>query len=334
MLKCLVLIPALPSGTNGVADFAMQLVQGLNEEVSFRVEAISQPLGRRVWDLLSSFSWIHLHYVGYGYARRGVAMELLQALRRWKDVGDRCLMVTFHELFASNHRPWQSSFYLQGWQRLVFRGIRQLADVAVVSNHAHAHYFPDPVRVLPVFSNVPPPRKPTPFSHREDALVIWGNHRARMQAYALLQRELPHFSDQWNIRKIWDIGPGGRGTLRLPIPIYQQEYLPLPHLSRLLDRSKVGLMAFHAPCMLAKSGVFAAFASHGLAVLAGAASEASLADGLSPGTHYLGAGNTKDSNPRTLAGRLLEWYKGHSLEVHIGTIYRPAFQGHAPHLGQ
>ncbi|MFZ4728709.1 MAG: glycosyltransferase family 1 protein, partial [Pseudanabaena sp.] len=59
-----------------------------------------------------------LHYVGYGYAKRGCPVWLVDGIQRWKNLyPDRLLVTMFHELHASGTPPWTSSFWLSPLQK-------------------------------------------------------------------------------------------------------------------------------------------------------------------------------------------------------------------------
>ena len=70
-----------------------------------------------------------LHYVGYGYEKRGCPLWLIRGLESWKrNHRVHRLLVIFHELYAAGS-PWQSSFWNSPVQRWITGRLARLADV-------------------------------------------------------------------------------------------------------------------------------------------------------------------------------------------------------------
>ena len=73
-----------------------------------------------------------LHYVNYGFQKRGVPVTLVSFLKSLRREFGGALLVIFHELFASGP-PWRSEFWLQPLQKKIARDLARLADARVVS---------------------------------------------------------------------------------------------------------------------------------------------------------------------------------------------------------
>src|SRR5687768_11026191 len=152
-LRLLHLVPRLPPVFDGVGDYAIHLarhLRSLDTESSFivadpnwrgsleidemMIARLPFPSASALYTSLAttSFDRLILHYVGYGFARRGAPFWLLAALRKWRvspiarTTTGRPLLTIFHELWASG-RPWQSAFYLSWAQRWIVRSLYRLS---------------------------------------------------------------------------------------------------------------------------------------------------------------------------------------------------------------
>ena len=327
MLKCLVITPALPPTVNGVQDFANILASALSMEttVEFCVLPLSSSFENKILTTVNSFSMVHLHYVGYGYSTRGIPGNLVRALEKWKQNKRNQLFVTFHELFAASNIPWKSSFYLQKYQKFLFLRLSKIADYAITSGHVFESHFTSPVFKFPVFSNIPPPTFVIPFEMRNDYAVIWGNLEAKRKAYSLLEKYYSHIKLYWKWTKIIDIGVVDPSPPTMPVPIIHLGFLGAIEISCILSSCKYGILTAYSPDYFSKSGIFAAYASHGLAVLSAPYKEdyfASL-DGLSDAIHFQKINKEDYQHPSFLASNLNTWYGEHDLAKHVNLIYLP-----------
>jgi hypothetical protein len=76
-----------------------------------------------------------LHYVNYGYQRRGLPFSSLPV---WRALRESCrgrFLVIFHELFASGP-PWKSEFWAQPLQKKIARDVARLGDARLVSSES------------------------------------------------------------------------------------------------------------------------------------------------------------------------------------------------------
>ena len=327
MLKCLVITPALPPTVNGVQDFANILASALTMEttVEFCVLPLSSSFENKILTTVNSFSMVHLHYVGYGYSTRGIPGNLVRALEKWKQNKRNQLFVTFHELFAASNIPWKSSFYLQKYQKFLFLRLSKIADYSITSCHVFEPHFTSSVFKFPVFSNIPPPTFVIPFEMRNDYAVIWGNLEAKRKAYSLLEKYYSHITQHWKWTKIIDIGVVDAEPHTMPVPIIHLGFLSAIEISCILSSCKYGILTAYSPDYFCKSGVFAAFASHGLAVLSAPSKEDyfSSLDGLSDAIHFQKINKEDYQHPSFLSSNLNTWYGEHDLAKHVNLIYLP-----------
>jgi hypothetical protein len=145
------LLPRAPGTFDGVGDYALALARGLRDRhginsVFIAQEGISQPEieSFRIFPLETSSSvrvvmdrcdGIILHYVNYGFQRRGVPIALVRFLKSLRQECGGTLLVIFHELFASGP-PWRSEFWLQPLQKKIARDLARLADARIVSSES------------------------------------------------------------------------------------------------------------------------------------------------------------------------------------------------------
>lgn len=325
--NCLIVLPAYPATRNGVQDFAGLLASALSLQIgiNFHFLPLFSVSEKIIFKRIAPFSLIHLHYVGYGYSRNGIPRNLLVALEKWKLKEKNKLLITFHELFAESHFPWKKSFYLQHYQKILFRRLSKIADFSVSSCQAFGLHFPGPVFILPVFSNIPVPENIFPFEMRSDNAVIWGNLEAKQSAYSHLHNYYPAISKNWRWTKIIDIGIENANPRSLPIPVIHVGFLKAEEISCLLSSCKYAVFTAYSPDYFSKSGIFAAFASHGLAVLTAPIKDAdkSPSDGLLESVHFQSMHQKYNQAPSILAANLTNWYKEHRLENHVKKIYLP-----------
>jgi len=157
----------VPGGIDGVGDYALTLAAKLRDRFQcatiFATSYASlsnvrgfevRPLDR-VCEQVREFDHILLHYVNYGYQKRGIPFGLLSILRRMRRQHRRKLVTIFHELYASGP-PWRSEFWLQPLQVHLAKSIARLSDECIVSSenflrelqrlvpNASAHLHPVP----------------------------------------------------------------------------------------------------------------------------------------------------------------------------------------------
>ena len=325
--NCLVILPAFPVSFNGVQDFAALLASSLSLKTGIKFHFLSLPSfsENTISALFKPFAFIHLHYVGYGYSKYGTPGNLICALEKWKQNSRNRLLITFHELFAKSFIPWQKSFYLQKYQKLLFHKLSKIADFSVVSCHAFEPHFPTPVTKFPVFSNIPVPASSFPFEMRNDYAVIWGNLEAKRSAYSFLGKYIQTVSENWEWTKMIDIGVLDPVPPSLPVPIIHLGFLKANEISCLLSSCKYAVLTTYPPDFFSKSGIFAAYASHGLAVLSAPSRDDHFAsmDGLLESVHFQKINEEVYQAPSFLASKLNEWYREHDLEKHIKLVYLP-----------
>jgi len=120
----------------------------------------------------------------------------------------------------------------------------------------------DEVIVQPVFSNVGEPDELPAFGNRSPKVVLFGGSGRKSRFYDEDSHVLRALLDQVEGREIIDIGPSVSDQNSNP-EVRQCGVLPAPSVSKRLLQVSLGALSYPAS-RLGKSGVAAAFASHGV----------------------------------------------------------------------
>jgi len=269
-----------------------------------------------------------LHVSGYGYQKRGAPVWLLEGMRIWRQTHrHRRLLGVFHELFATGH-PWNSSFWLSNLQKYVTQGIWELCDSGLATTSLYfdqlAAWRPEKKHLLctmPVFSNVGEPDSFLSTADRPENMAVFGQPGTEHNIYFG-----PHYdvsasiAKNLNVLKVIDIGarivapPDRLGQ----VPIMALGELSQKCVSRHLMSCRFGLLNYDIG-RLEKSGVFAAFAAHGVIPVC-IGSHAKLGPGLAAGEHFVQWPLKQPPDFRTVQINLCQWYHNHSIGKHADLI--------------
>ena len=339
--KIYTIVPDLPPNVNGLGDYAYLLGKKIMENCSvydiefivagntdykygefngFIVHVIKEKKANTLLQLLNSLNvgYIHLHYVGYGYDKRGIPLWLYFALYKWKQKDGNTLLTTFHELFAISKIPWTSSFWNQCLQRLICKKIYLISKSIVTSREAFRKYlfkispFID-IYVYPVYSNFGELNECQNIEIRDKGIVILGSHEKRFIIYKKYQKELHIICQKYSIDRIIDIGPKLGKLPLLNAPIIELGILESNQISNLLKKNLFGIIAGHSSDFFAKSGIFAAYAAHGNIVFALNANLSKIEDGIIVNHHFVTI-NSVDINYNLISKTIYEWYNHHNLK--------------------
>lgn len=341
-----VIVPRLPPSVDGLGDYGLILARQMRHDFGittefivadpdwngetlieeFKVKKLKERSASALYECLTSADTVLLHYVGYGYAKRGCPVWLVSALSTWHNSShEKKLITMFHELFAFGP-IWTSQFWTSPIQRwLVFR-LSRLSDHCLTSKNTYASILKSYsanrhtiIDVLPVFSNVGELGKPSDLDARKKNLVVFGSAGLRSRVYKESHNELKRTIREMNIEKVIDIGT--------PLPfkieplddveIQVMGNLPGDLVSEILSDSIVGFFNY-PPGYLAKSGVFASYCSHGVIPI-GHWKSSQISDGVEEKVHfwlvdrYGQKMNLKDG--QVAANNAFTWYQGHRLSV-------------------
>jgi len=269
-----------------------------------------------------------IHVSGYGYEKRGAPIWLLRGMRSWRRTHSNLMLFgIFHELFATG-RIWNSSFWLSRLQAHITRGIWELCDGGLATT---ARYFEQltswrphmksSLCTMPVFSNVGEPNLILPIQNRPLNMVVFGQPGVERRLYTGSGYELAaSIVENLQIHKIVDVGaridapPDRVGR----VPVLSLGQLSPNCVSQQLMSCQFGLLDYDIG-RLEKSGVFAAYAAHGvIPICIGAHVKPS--HGLQEGRHFLRWPLNKLPDLGAIQRDLIEWYSGHSIRKHADLL--------------
>lgn len=270
-----------------------------------------------------------LHYVGYGYARRGAPLWLVRALAGARRTLGFRLGVVFHELYATGP-PWTSSFWLSGAQRWIARRIAACSDWALVTREASRQWLErggamtgKAVSVVPMCSMVGEPAAPVaPSEARAATLVVWGGRKDMI--YRQRWRQLREACRVLAISRIVDIGPAARHYPDDGPSIEPRGWLEAREVGRELQGARFGYLQYPAS-FLGKSSVYAAYSAHGVACLLDEDVPSRSLDGIEAGRHFLRIDEAiraglKPGDADTIAASARQAYEPHALARHAERV--------------
>ncbi|WP_035139887.1 hypothetical protein [Fischerella sp. PCC 9605] len=356
LTKILQIVPQLPPSVNGLGDYALNLARQLRREYNiethfivgtpnwqgassiedFPIQKVETDSAEALLSLLFSDSNqstsastvpILLHYVGYGYAKRGCPIWLVKGLELWKSKTANSHLVTmFHEVYASG-TPWTSAFWLSPLQQNLAGRLLKLSDRCLTSKQNYAEILYQLVRSkqgsitsLPVFSNIGEPEVVLPLAKRTRRLVVFGHRNSRSQVYQECRPALEQICQALKIEEICDIGvPTDLELSEINgIPILEKGITEATEISKILLDSVAGFLNVPPPAYLAKSGVFAAYCAHKL-ISCMIGSSTVLIDGLQSGKHYWSTGDQSRllslELGQEIADNAYSWYQTHNLSA-------------------
>ena len=261
--------------------------------------------------LVTSDCTLVVHYVGYGYQRRGCPFSLIRSLRHLRSLRDFRMISVFHELYASGP-PWTSTFYLAPFQRFLFRALVTLSDKVVTSTPEYGRILKQQGKnpgTHPVISNVGEPLDPCELKQRANRAVVFGlpHSRRRLFASSMLEPVLKKLC----VDEVLEIGE--RCSQRPPniagVKWHQCGQVSGKEVSALLLQSRFGLL-YYTRNVLSKSGVFAAYSSHRMVPVL-LAKPGSAVEELKPHLHYLDSSDMGSMDTATLQGiadECCRWY--------------------------
>ncbi|MBD1873992.1 glycosyltransferase family 1 protein [Nodosilinea sp. FACHB-131] len=350
------IVPRLSPSVDGVGDYALNLAHQLRSDFDINTNfvvcdpawvgdkqlkgfQVDQVGSRSKKSLLAHVSDINpgspilLHYVGYGYAKRGCPTWLVNGLKAWRHQRQQAHLVTmFHETSAFGP-IWTSAFWLSATQRYLVKRLVRLSDRILTNKRSYAEllqsYAPErfvTIPTLPVFSNVGEPQNPSSLFEKTRRLVIFGGRSQRSKVYKDSLEQLRHICRYLDIQQIFDIGPV---LDPLPadvdnVPITVAGCLPIEEVSTILSDSIAGFFSYH-PAFLGKSTIFAAYCAHRVIPISATMSDVS-EEGLQPGKHYAlpEQYNTEKRDMalmQAIADRAYAWYQVHSLSAQAKAYY-------------
>ena len=358
------IVPMLPPAVSGVADYALLLARELaaGQDVQthfltgtpewrgdgqsvapFPAHAVAERSAAALLRSLTnqgSAKAILLHYVGYGYARRGCPFWLVRALERWKRQAGGHLIVLFHEVSGTGP-VWTSGFWTSGIQDHLAKRLAQAADERRVTtdygaNRLRAMLPPAKrtIRTQAVFSTLGEPAALVPYPQRRRQMIVFGSPGFRRDAYTLHRADFLAACRRLEIERVIDIGTPLGSAPDLPVPFVAAGVLPAREASDLMNQSTAGFFTYPVTHM-GKSTIFAAYCAHSVTPVTFAANTAHGDENRRAGVHFLpladGVSAARENIPgEAVAAAAHAWYQPHRLAIHAREIAQ-AVRGQSAH---
>ena len=350
------IVPRLFPAVDGLGDYGLSLAKKLRTDFGvdvdfivadprwigataiegFKVYKLSACTEEKLLQSLSSNSvtshTVVLHYVGYGYAKRGCPGWLVSGLEKWRKNSDQHQLITmFHELFAFGP-IWTSQFWTSPYQRYLTKELGLISDHSLTSKNQYAEILQkltnkvsQKIIVLPVFSNIGEPENPPLLKTRMKRMIIFGGKGPRMRLYQDSLSAIERICKILNIAEICDVGP----PLDIEMPTILGKKINVlgvkstEEISELLLNSLMGLVNYPT-AYLCKSGIFASYAAHRVLPIV-ISSQEEEADGVIENVHYINAKLFSDIDDleklQVIADNAFQWYQDHQQKIHASTFH-------------
>ena len=290
-----IISPELKPGQGGVGDHTLRLIEKWSGHdtvrlivpgqqwtrsatLPFEVEDLGED-SRAIRQQLSRAGKLLVQYSAYGYDRLGYPRRLIRAIVDWKRKSRGLLVILFHEIWTFQS-VLNKNALIQHFHR---RGIKRLldsADAAFTTTSSQVKHLGElasarPVRLLPVGSNIGPPRE---FKRQREkgAAVLFGLQATRIRTLQRMKNSLGRLAAARRILKIVTVGAASSnqdadeaGQLRelgLAGGFEQRGAQPENAISELLTTASFGISGQDA-LSYEKSSTFMAYAAHELNVL-------------------------------------------------------------------
>lgn len=341
------IIPKLPRPFDGIADHALLLAARLKQQSNIQSTflcAEHDPTATRIGEfplmtlpsqsantlkeMLRSLDevvdLIACHYVGFGYAKKGVPFWLLNGLRQSRSRNAPVLLSIFHE-FAASGPLWSSSFWTAPAQRNLCVSLASLSDHCVyISTLGHRLQrrmaaIPGSRTTLAGFSTIGEIQDPLPLGSRRRQAIIFGTAGRRAPLYTRHLKELRDALRHFQIERIIDIGgPLAHPPAGLDIPVEFRGNLPADQVSSISACSYLSIIEY-PPAVLEKSSIYMAAASHGSLPLVFSTNPDRGSKVFHQVPHVLstvGHPLPDDVQAQEIASAAFHQYRSHSVEAH------------------
>jgi GNAT superfamily N-acetyltransferase len=222
---------------------------------------------------------LFLQYSAYGYSRFGYPRRLIRAVVDWKRQTGGRLVILFHEIWSFHTLPNKNApiqyLHRRGIQRLL-----EAADAAFTTTRSQVEHLaklhpPRPVHLLPVGSNIRPPRE-LKRNRQQGTAVLFGLQPARIRTLEKMKENLRRLVAAGRIVRVITVGAGSPNRdaeeaehlreLGLGGGFEQRGLQDESSISELLTTASFGISG-QDELSYEKSGSFMAYAAHELNVL-------------------------------------------------------------------
>lgn len=279
-------------------------------------------------DKLNECEVVFLNYVGYGYDKRGMPVKLLVKLWYWTKYKKKPLFIFFHELYAGGNHWTKSSFWLYPFQKMICHILFDLAKCSFCSNEImysllRKHSSVNRLYNVGLISNIPTSNENLSYEKRKRKAIIFGTFERRKLVFENIQ-QLNKVCEVLQVESIIDIGKGDVEpfTQSLKTSIEYLGELDKNVIAKLLSDCAYGFICYE-DYLLAKSGIFAAYAGNGMVVINFHKMSKPAKDGLFKNKHYYTTNeifNFSQLNFNAVGESLYSWYQSHNLGKHCSKI--------------
>ena len=345
------IVPRVPGGIDGVGDYALTLSRKLRDQfgcrtvfAAFNAGSADDVAGFEVRSLervtdqsATNFDNVLLHYVNYGFQKRGVPFRLMSILGALRKEHRGRFVTIFHELYASGP-PWQSAFWLQPLQVHLAKQVGLLSDNCIVSSEGFLRKLrrlvpAAQIELHPVPSNFGEPSLlPEQIANRDPHhWAVLGGNVLLERSLRSIRRLLPRIPQSIAPRKLSVIGGHQSAIVRsligdLGIESTYRPQVASDDASQILRACAfVWFDYFHRPdvdtSIVLKSSAFASACAHAaIPVFPHAASTISINDDALPGPFFVAAHGSSIPNPDERAGiamGIYDWYQRRAASEHL-----------------
>src|SRR6266478_4323084 len=337
------IVPRVPGGIDGVGDYALTIAKRLRDKfgcdtvfATFKTSSTENAAGFEVLSLdrlldnvFRKYDHTLLHYVNYGFQKRGVPFRLLSILRALRRQHHGRLLTIFHELYASGP-PWTSAFWLQPVQIHLAKSVARLSNACIVSS---VNFRSEVTRMVP---NAHVELHPVPSGLEEPSLspnqiadrdphrwAIFGGTAVVERSLRSFRQLLLRIPDSIAPRKLFVLGgddnPVARSLLvKLAVESDYRPRIAAADASEILKTCSFGWFNyFHRPdvetSVILKSSAFASACAHGvIPVFPHRGSAISLDGDRLPGPFFMepDCGEIPDAQSRAkIAADIYSWYQ-------------------------
>ncbi len=346
MSTLLQIVPKVPGGIDGVGDYALTVAKKLRDKfgcgsvfATLETSSAENAAGFEVSSLEgllddASRKYDHtvLHYVNYGFQKRGVPFRLLSILRELRRRHQGKLVTIFHELYASGP-PWASAFWLRPLQMHLAKSVARLSDACIVSSD---NFYAELRRTVP---NAHVELHPVPSGLEEPSLspnqiadrdphrwAIFGGTALVERSLRSFRQLLPRIPDSIAPRKLFVLGGDDNPVTRslLVDLAVESDYRPriaATAASEILKTCSFGWFNyFHRPdvetSVILKSSAFASACAHGvIPVFPHRGSAISLDGDRLPGLFFVEPDRSEIPSAQDrakIAADIYSWYQRHA----------------------
>lgn len=336
--RILQIVPRPPGSRDGVGDYALRLADQLHSDQGIETVFAAAPLTRIIAADNASYAHIILHYVNYGYHKRGIPTRLPALVQQLKQGCEGKIVTIFHELYASAP-PWRSAFWLQPWQKSIARRIAQLSDACIVSSETMRDLLrqlapASNVSVHPVISTLGESILPVDQFVRRDPhrWAIFGGEHLLRRSLRSFSRRLPLIPEPFSPKELYVLGGSESSAVRHDldemhrVTCHYRPAIEAGAASEILSSCSFGWIDYfqqrNVPTdAILKSGSFASYCAHGvIPVLPHQGSRIAMRGEQMPGPYFVSANQSHLPSPAErakISADICDWYRRNAGVEHL-----------------